>query len=47
VHDTICYGPAGRPWPSGSPKVNQIVFIGRNLHRQARSVLAATPCWVV
>ncbi len=34
VHETICYGPADKPWAEDEPKVNQIVFIGRGLDRK-------------
>jgi hypothetical protein len=35
VHETICYGPSDRPWADDEPRINQIVFIGRNLDRKA------------
>ncbi len=35
VHDTICYGPCEKGWASNEPRINQIVFIGRNLDRKA------------
>lgn len=36
VHETICYGPAEKPWQESEPRVNQIVFIGRGLDRKVR-----------
>ena len=36
VHETICYGPADKPWGADEPQVNQIVFIGRGLDRKVR-----------
>eukprot|EP00798_Chlamydomonas_sp_ICE-L_P000609 gene609-2037_t len=35
VHETICYGPANKPWQEGEEKVNKIVFIGKGLNRKA------------
>jgi G3E family GTPase len=35
VHETICYGPAEEPWVEGEPRVNQIVFVGRDLDRRS------------
>lgn len=35
VHETICYGPSDKPWGENEPRINQIVFIGRNLDRKA------------
>jgi hypothetical protein len=35
VHETICYGPADRPWGDDEPRVNQIVFVGRGLDRRS------------
>jgi G3E family GTPase len=35
VHETICYGPADKPWAEGEPRVNQIVFVGRGLDRRS------------
>eukprot|EP00798_Chlamydomonas_sp_ICE-L_P003688 gene3688-13756_t len=35
VHETICHGPANKPWQEGEEKVNKIVFIGKGLNRKA------------
>ena len=35
VHETICYGPADKPWAEGEARVNQIVFVGRGLCRRS------------
>jgi G3E family GTPase len=35
VHETICYGPSDRPWTEDEPRINQIVFIGKDLDRKA------------
>lgn len=38
VHETICYGPADKPWEEGEPRLNQIVFIGRKLERKVSMI---------
>lgn len=35
MHETICYGPSERAWADDEPRINKIVFIGRNLDRKA------------
>lgn len=35
VHETICYGPAEKPWGENEPLINQLVFIGRGLNRKS------------
>jgi G3E family GTPase len=34
VHEQINFGPAASSWAEGEPRVNRMVFIGRNLNRK-------------
>lgn len=47
VHEQINFGPASTTWAEGEPRVNRMVFIGRNLNRKEleagfRACLAST-----
>jgi G3E family GTPase len=35
VHEQINFGPSASTWAEGEPRVNRMVFIGRNLDRKA------------
>lgn len=44
VHETICYGPADKPWAEGEQPMNQIVFIGRGLDRKVSPPVGVQVC---
>lgn len=46
VHETICYGPSDKAWQDDEPRINQIVFIGRNLDRKTIVDGFRTCIWV-
>lgn len=46
VHETICYGPSEKPWEDNEPRLNQLVFIGKNLDRKALMDGFRTCVWV-
>lgn len=46
VHETICYGPADKPWQEGESRVNKVVFIGKALDRKALLDGFRTCVWV-
>lgn len=35
VHDKLTYGPSKEPWKADEPRINRVVFIGKNLDREA------------
>ena len=35
VHESINFGPAVTPWEEGEPRINKMVFIGKDLDRAA------------
>lgn len=46
VHETVCFGPSTSGWEKDEQPVNQIVFIGRNLDRQALTEGLRSCVWV-
>ena len=46
VHETVCFGPSTSGWAKDEQPVNQIVFIGRNLDRQALTEGLRSCVWV-
>ena len=33
MHEQVNFLPTDEPWPAGQPKINKMVFIGRNLNK--------------
>ena len=46
VHETVCFGPTAEGWGENEERLSQIVFIGRNLDREALTECFRSCIWV-
>ncbi len=46
VHETVCFGPTAEGWADNEDRCSQIVFIGRNLDREALTEGFRSCVWV-
>ena len=46
VHETVCFGPTAEGWGDNEERLSQIVFIGRNLDREALTEGFRSCIWV-
>lgn len=46
VHETVCFGPVSEGWGKNEDRLSQIVFIGRNLDREALTEGFRSCIWV-